>query len=202
VKIVIISGSHRVGSQSAKVANYLQQRLTDLALCNSASVMDLATTDLPFWDEGVWSNDEKWQRVWQPLERELAAADGFIVVSPEWGGMVPAKLKNFFLLTSANVVGHKPALIVAVSAGLAGSYPVTELRTSSYKNSKICYLPEHIIVRNVREMLNDTVDPSNELDSYLRPRIDFALNLLKVYAVALQQVHQSDIDFSKYPFGM
>jgi len=30
--------------------------------------------------------------------------------------MVPAKLKNFFLLTSAKAIGHKAALIVTVSA--------------------------------------------------------------------------------------
>jgi hypothetical protein len=43
-------------------------------------------------------------------------------------------------------------LIIAVSGGAGGgAYPVAELRMSSYKNSRICYLPEHLIVRQRRQ---------------------------------------------------
>jgi len=38
--------------------------------------------------------------------------------------------------------------------------------------------PEHIIVRNVGEVLNETLNPDNKSDAYLRGRIDFALSLL------------------------
>ncbi len=46
-------------------------------------------------------------------------------------------------------------LIVAVSSGAGGAYPVAELRMSSYKNSRICYIPEQIIIRDVENVLNE-----------------------------------------------
>lgn len=202
MKITIISGSHRKDSQSLKVAKYVEKRLFELSLCKEVYLLDLANYDIPFWDEGVWQGEEKWKQIWQPIENELNNSEGFIVISPEWSGMVPAKLKNFFLLTSAKSIGHKAALIVTVSASTGGSYPVNELRTSSYKNTKLCYIPEHIIVRNVAEVLNETLNSENKSDTYLRGRFDFALSLLKKYAEALKIVRESGIDFDKYPHGM
>ena len=69
--------------------------------------------------------------------------------------MVPAKLKNFLLYCSKDELAHKPALLVSVSAGLGGSYPIAELRISSYKNNRLCYLPENVIIRNIETFLND-----------------------------------------------
>lgn len=203
MKISIIAGSHRKDSQSAKVGKYIQKRLLDLGLCENAYLLDLGKQEIPFWDEGVWQGEEKWQQAWKPVEKELDESDAFVIISPEWAGMVPAKLKNFFLLTPATVVGHKAALIVAVSASLGGSFPVAELRNSSYKNNRICYIPEHIIVRDVADVLNEEENPNNRSDAYLRGRIDFSLALLKQYAVALKSVRESGlIDYSKYAYGM
>jgi NAD(P)H-dependent FMN reductase len=203
VKISIISGSHRKDSQSAKVAKHIQNRLLALGLCESVYLLDLGKEEIPFWDEGVWQGEEKWQQIWKPIEKELDESDAFVVISPEWSGMVPAKLKNFFLLTPPTTVGHKAALIVTVSASIGGSFPVSELRTSSYKNNRICYIPEHIIVRDVAGVLNEEEDPNNRSDAYLRGRIDFSLALLKQYALALNSVRASGlIDYGKYAFGM
>ncbi len=44
------------------------------------------------------------QKIWEPYAKRLQAADGFVVVSPEWHGMVPAGLKNFFLYCSPKEV--------------------------------------------------------------------------------------------------
>ena len=61
----------------------------------------LSGNPLPLWDEGVWSGDAKWTAVWKPVATELKSSDGLVVVSPEWSGMVPPGLKNFFLLCGA-----------------------------------------------------------------------------------------------------
>ena len=94
----------------------------------------------------------------------VAEFDELVVMSPEWSGMVPAGLKNFFLLCGADHLAHKPGLIVGVSASLGGSYPIAELRTSSYKNTRLCYIPDHVIVRNVGQMLKaDRADKGSGL---------------------------------------
>ena len=69
---------------------------------------------------------------------------------------------------------HEPGLIVTVSAGAGGSYPVTELRISSYKNTRLCYIPDHVIVRNVGQMLHGD-QPAEEHDQALRGRITYSL---------------------------
>ena len=86
-------------------------------------------------------------------------------------------LKNFFLYTKHSELAHKPALIVSISAGRGGSYPVHELRTSSYKNNRLCYIPEHLIIRNVESFLKQ--DSSNiKENQFIAQRIEQTLSLL------------------------
>lgn len=200
MKITVISGSHRDGSQSDRVAQYVANDLTKLGV--EASVISLAKNPLPLWDEGVWSDDPKWASLWGPISTRLKESDGFVVVSPEWSGMVPAGLKNFFLLCGAREVGHKPAMIVSVSSGMGGSYPVVELRQSSYKNTRLVYIPDHVIVRNVESMLNGSA-PADSHDEELRKRIHYSLQMLVEYAKALCAVRESGkINLKEFPYGM
>lgn len=190
MKIGIISGSHRSPSQSEKVALYIQQQLEQKNI--EAWLFKLADNPLPLWDQKIWENDDDWNRILDPLKNELSTCDGFVVISPEWHGQVPAGLKNFFLMFSRFELGHKPALITAVSSGDGGSYPVAELRMSSYKNNRICYIPEHLILRHVEKILNDNpVDNDQSADSYFRQRIDWALNILQGYSKALKTMRET-----------
>jgi hypothetical protein len=101
-------------------------------------------------------------------------------------------------------LAHKPALIVAVSTSDGGSYPIAELRMSSYKNSRICYLPEHLIIRRVEKVFND--DPAqNDLRSqgYLQNRLTYCLDMLQEYALAFRQIRASGkTSLETYATGM
>jgi NAD(P)H-dependent FMN reductase len=202
MKIGIISGSHRVDSQSGKVATYIQQRLIDQGA--QTWLFSLAGNPLPLWDQGIWDGDEDWSKRLTPLKQELAACDGFVIIAPEWHGQAPAGLKNFFLLFSRFELGHKPALITAVSSGDGGAYPVAELRMSSYKNNRLCYIPEQLILRNVENILND--DPAQndaDADGYFRERIDWTLGLLRGYAEALADMRdKTQVFHDKFGNGM
>lgn len=202
MKIGIISGSHRNPSQSEKVARYMQQQLQEKGI--NGWLFTLADNPLPLWDQSVWENSEDWNNTLAPLKEELIECDGFIVISPEWHGQVPAGLKNFFLLFSRFELGHKPALITTVSSGDGGSYPVAELRMSSYKNNRICYIPEQLILRNVESILNENTDDNNEdTDAYFRERIDWALGILQGYSVALKSMRTTtQIFHDKFGNGM
>jgi NAD(P)H-dependent FMN reductase len=191
MKIGIICGSHRPPSQSGKVARHIEQALLERGHCDETWLYDLAGNPLPLWDEGVWDGDNKqWQEMLRPLSEELHSCDGFVVVSPEWHGMAPAGLKNFFLMwTAGGELAHKPALIVTVSTADGGSFPVAELRMSSYKNSRICYLPEHLIIRYVDTVFNE--DPAQNKESaqeYFVDRLEYCLAMLKEYALAFRQI--------------
>ncbi len=95
-------------------------------------------------------------------------------------------------------------MIVAVSSADGGAYPVAELRMSSYKNNRICYIPEHIIVRNVEKVLNDDPAENNpEADSYFRERISWSSGILKGYAEALKTIRESvQVHHDKFGNGM
>ena len=99
-------------------------------------------------------------------------------------------------------MAHKPVLLVTVSAGMGGAYPISELRASGYKNTYISYLPEHIIVRHAEKMLNDG-PPADENETRMRERIDHMLKLLKVYGKAYKGIRENtEVDVLQYPSGM
>ena len=204
MKISIISGSHRKASQSEKVGRFIQHTLEEEQICEHTWLYKLAENPLPLWDESIWDGNPEWQQRLGPISAELAASDGFVIISPEWHGQVPAGLKNFFLMWGKGELAHKPALIVTVSSADGGAYPVAELRMSSYKNNRICYIPEHVIVRNVESVLNDDPALNNpDADSYFRERIHYALGILGEYARALGAVRASGAtDLSRFKNGM
>lgn len=201
--ISLISGSHRPNSQSSRVAQYMAHEIEKNG--HQANVVDLGKHALPLWDEGMWQSEwpEHFTKAWKPVSDDLQKADAIVVVAPEWSGMVPAALKNFFLLCKDELM-HKPGLIVGVSSGINGAYPVAELRSSSYKNTKICYIPDHLIVRTVAEMLQDIPeDQQSDHDKTLRARITYTLKMLYAYADALRPIRVSGIAATdKFRYGM
>lgn len=205
MKIGIICGSHRPVSESGKVARHIEKTLLDTGICDETWLYDLGGNPLPLWDEAIWEGDAQWQERLQPLREALHSCDAFIIVSPEYHGMAPAGLKNFLLMwTAGGEVAHKPALIVTVSVADGGSYPVAELRMSSYKNNRICYLPEHLIIRYVDTVFND--DPEKNKPSaqeYFEERLAYSLALLREYALAFRQIRASGkASLEKYTSGM
>ncbi|SIS20847.1 NAD(P)H-dependent FMN reductase [Aquipseudomonas alcaligenes] len=193
LNIALIAGSSRSGSQSAKVARFLRQRLIELGLTSheQSSLLDLGERSLPLWpgeDKGLWSE----------YQQQLAAADALVVIAPEWNGMACPAVKNFFLYASKAELAHKPALLVGVSSGIGGAYPISELRASGYKNCRIAYLPEHLIVRQVEAVMNEGT-AAGEDDLRIRARADYALDILGKYAEALKPVRAA-IDLSNPAF--
>ncbi len=204
MKISIISGSHRNPSQSEKVARYLEKTFANDFDDIDPWVYSLGDNPLPLWDQTLWEDNEEWNQRLAPLKKQLSESDGFVFIAPEWHGQVPAGLKNFFLLFNRFELGHKPALIIAVSSADGGAYPVAELRMSSYKNNRVCYMPEHLILRNIESILNeDAKDNDESADGYFKERINWNLELLRGYAIALKSMRAStEIHHEKFGNGM
>ena len=205
MKTGIISGSHRPQSQSEKVARVVEGRLAESAWCKEPWLLALADNPLPFWDESIWSGGGAWEDTLHPVREQVQECDAFVIVTPEWHGMVPSGLKNFFLLWAAGgELAHKPALIVSVSASDNGAYPIAELRMSSYKNSRICYLPEHLIVRRVGSVFNsDEAENDAKSQAYLSDRLNYCLEMLGEYAGVFRQIRASGkVSLDTYSNGM
>lgn len=197
MKLTIIAGSQRHASQSLNVANYLAKLAT--TEFTHVEVLDLFTLNLPFWNEGVWQGSEQWAP-WQPIAQGLKQSDAFIFITPEWHGMATPALKNFLLLTTHDELSHKPALLASVSASINGVYPISELRMSGSKNNHVCYLPDHLIFRNIEALL----DADGELtDPAMAARCHYSMTLLSAYAKALAPVHEAMLEAGKpFRYGM
>ena len=78
-----------------------------------------------------------------------------------------------------------------------------ELRVNSYKNNKICYIPEQVVIREVEERLVNFDTPADDKDAYIRERLGFTLQVLLAYAKALKEMRKvATLAHPKHPFGM
>ncbi|HTL68557.1 MAG TPA: NAD(P)H-dependent oxidoreductase [Lacunisphaera sp.] len=201
MKFFVLSGSHRREAQSLKVAKYVATVLQREHAGAQTHLFSLSGNPLPLWDEATGGAPDE---LWDPISAELKAADALVVVTPEWSGMATPGVKNFLLNCTADEIGHKPGLIVTVSASRGGSYPVAELRMSGYKNNRLAWIPEHVIIHHVEQNLNapDGPDLAKE-DATIRKRLRYALRLLEAYGQALASVRTSGvIDHQTFRSGM
>lgn len=183
MKLALVTTSQRADSESLKVSRRIEGLARDFGF--DPTVLDLRELRVPFYDTVPWEG-------WAPISRVLKEAEALILVSPEWSGMASPAAKNFFLFCQDRELDHKPGLIVTVSAGLGGSYPVAELRMGSYKNTFLNWIPEHVILRNVETQLEN-----------LLPRITESLGVLREYTRALRAVRESEaVRQKKFRNGM
>ena len=188
MKISIISASHRINSQSKKVSNFLLNSLSNLESQLDTFVLDLADAALPMWSPEKKEGKGIWGETWNSISDNFRKSDGFILVVPEYGGMATPAAKNIFLLSGNGEFAHKPGLIISISSGNGGAYPISELRSSSYKNTHLMWIPENIIIRNVEEFNRGAHGPN--IPEWLNDRIDYVLKLFLTYALNMKPIRE------------
>lgn len=182
MNLVIISASQRTQSQSVKVAQYIAKSVSGY---ENVTHFELCQYNLPLWD-GSQAAKSAEQSDWPLLNEQISQADAFIMITPEWSGMASPLLKNVLLMCSGQNTAHKPVLLVAISGGISGAYPIAELRMNAFKNNKLVAIPDHLVIRNVGEVLNsDNESELSERDSNIRNRIGYSLHVLFHYSETL-----------------
>ncbi|TVQ55984.1 MAG: NADPH-dependent oxidoreductase [Spirulina sp. DLM2.Bin59] len=196
--IAIISGSHREQGNSHRVGHYIAHLLQQ----SNHNADNIDITELPLWDEGLWGKEQlaaKWQ-MWEGISERLQAAEAFVIITPEYCGMASPMITNFLLIANSQEVGHKPGLIVGVSASRGGAYPIAQLRSFSVKNNHLCWIPDHVIIRDVDTFLEEV---NGGKSSYTAEMLNYALKMLGDYAIALRHVRESgNVDYKTFPYGM
>ena len=188
-KTLIITFSLRQNSQSLEVAKHLQKMWGE-----NAGIIDLFEHPLPLWDESIWEDNEKWQDLLDPIKAKLSEADSYIFVVPEYNGAPSPSYLNFMLFLEEESY-HKPVLITTVSSGRGGAYPVIAMRSFGYKNTKINYIPEHLIIRNVE-------NKEYQSNEFMQEKIAFTLNILDIYATNFIPIRQAIQFNEKFEYGM
>jgi NAD(P)H-dependent FMN reductase len=197
MRLVVISASNRAGSESLKVANWLVKHANNLGMV--AETLDLFELGLPMYDDA--EHNELNQKV-SDLKQQLAAADGFIFVSPEWNGMMSLTLPNMLHYVSQELA-NKPVMLVGVSAGKGGTHPIGQMRLMGPKNRHYVISPENLIVSGVEQAFNDYEWSDDRPDIALKQRADYSLKILFEYMKALQNVRQSGVvDYKRFGNGV
>ncbi len=194
MNLLIISASQRTESQSAKVADYLANSSTQFS---EVRHIELCKQRLPLWD-GEDNSKQNDNSDWLAINTQLQTMDALILITPEWGGTASPLLKNLLMMSEAADIGHKPVLLVSVVNGISGAYPIAELRMNAFSNNKLVAIPDHLIIRNVDEILN-TVNESTHRnedtitrrDKSIRHRIGYSLHTLLHYSQAMKSLRES-----------
>jgi NAD(P)H-dependent FMN reductase len=190
MKLLIISASQRSPSQSAKVANYIAKTNQDFS---DIGHIELCKQQLPMWD-GEAASKLASNSDWGAINQQLISADALVLVTPEWGGTASPLLKNLLMMADSCDTGHKPVLVVSVVNGISGAYPIAELRMNAFSNNKLVAIPDHLIIRNVEEILNDYEHQTKDItdrDQSIRNRIGYSLHTLQHYSQALKSLRRT-----------
>ncbi len=118
VRIALIVSSVRAARLADPILTWLRSRLDPLAWLE-LDVIDLAAVDLPPEKLEPGSGS--------PISDRLAAADGYLVLTPEYNHSFPASLKNA-IDWHFDEWAYKPVAFVAYGAGSGGIRAVEQLR--------------------------------------------------------------------------
>lgn len=202
MRIHAVIGSHRKISNSQKVYSYIAHYMAEHHRNATLSCLNMSTCDLPFWSEEAWDNHSALSAQWSTYSEEFKAADGLIFIVPEWAGVAPSALKNLFFYLNKREMSHKPALLIGVSSGTGGAYPLAELRISSHKNTGVVYIPDQVVLRQVDGLLNSYGSAESEADRIVQERMHYSLQMLMAYTKALKIMREETVfNYKDFPFG-
>lgn len=119
--ISIISASVREGRNSHRVALFFQKFLTEHYHA-ATTIHDLNELNFPLFNERLRFMDNPLHEV-KVFASQIQAADGVLIVTPEYNGGYPASLKNVLDLLY-DEWHRKPVAIVTVSDGVFGGMQV------------------------------------------------------------------------------
>ncbi len=129
--IAIISASVRIGRQSHRVALFFKKYIEDNNLA-TVEILDLMEYQFPLFDERLQYQENPAPKTLEFAEK-IKAANGVLIVTPEYNGGYPAALKNVTDLLYKEW-RHKPLAISTVSNGqFGGSQVITSLLFTIWK---------------------------------------------------------------------
>jgi NAD(P)H-dependent FMN reductase len=150
--IVIISGTNRPGSNTRKVAARVEAAYNTHGV--KPALLDLA--DLPpeiFSPTSYAAKPAAFSR----FTAAVLAADGLVVVTPEYNGSLPGILKYFIdMLPFPESFERRPVCFVGLAAGMWGALrPVEQLQAIfGYRNALI--FPERVFMPGIGKLLDES----------------------------------------------
>ena len=154
-KIVLISGTNRPGSNTAKITAHLDAMYR--ALGQPVQILDLAALPPEIFSPNSYAEKPAG---FKPFSDAVLAADGIHLVTPEYNGGVPGVLKYFIdMLKFPESFERKPVAFTGLAAGMWGALrPVEQLQAIfGYRNAHL--YPERVFI----PVVNDHLTPEGRL---------------------------------------
>ena len=130
-KIIVLSSSIRTGKKSDRVAQYFMQYIQEHKL-GDAELVDLDAYQFPLFEERLKLLENPQDNLLE-FAQKIKAADGIVLVTPEYNGGYPASLKNAIDVLY-DEWKRKPIGLSTVSAGaFAGMNVITSLQFVLWK---------------------------------------------------------------------
>lgn len=115
LKIPVLLGTIRTNRKSAHAAQYILQQLQAQPNIET-NLIDLNAFDIPMMEERM-SAMETVPAGLQEFSNQLVAANGLIIVAPEYKNSYPGSLKNAFDTLDPQILKRTPISICTVSSG-------------------------------------------------------------------------------------
>jgi chromate reductase, NAD(P)H dehydrogenase (quinone) len=150
--IVIVSGTNRPGSNTRKVAACVEAVYKSLGV--NEQLVDLA--EMPpeiFSPTSYAAKPAGFSR----FTDAILAADGLVIITPEYNGGFPGVLKYFIdMLPFPESLASRPVCFIGLAAGVWGALrPVEQLQAIfAYRNAHI--FPERIFLPGIRGLLDES----------------------------------------------
>jgi chromate reductase len=150
--ITIVNGTNRPGSNTRKVTARVEAVYKSLGV--AAQLLNLA--DLPpeiFLQDSYAAKPASFKK----FTDAILAADGLVIVTPEYNGGMPGILKYFIdMLPFPESLERRPVCFVGLAAGMWGALrPVEQLQAIfSYRNAYI--YPEKVFLPGINQLLDSS----------------------------------------------
>lgn len=140
--IVLISGTNRPGSNTAKITAHLDAIYR--ALGQPVQILDLASLPPEIFSPASYAEKPA---SFKPFSDTVLSAGGLHIVTPEYNGGLPGVLKYFIdMLKFPESFERKPVAFTGLAAGMWGALrPVEQLQAIfSYRNAHL--FPERVFI--------------------------------------------------------
>jgi chromate reductase, NAD(P)H dehydrogenase (quinone) len=155
--ITIITGTNRPGSNTRKVAAHVEATYKSLGV--KTQLVDLAELPPEIFAPTAYAEKPAAFKIFTDA---ILAADGLVIVTPEYNGSVPGVLKYFIdMLPFPESFEHRPVCFVGLAAGIWGALrPVEQLQAIfGYRNAYI--FPERVFMPGIGKLLDDAGNFTN-----------------------------------------
>ncbi len=190
MKLLIIDGSIRNAKATPRITKWVEKAAHSTLLDSEIEIIDLKELNLPQFEEAVspmMNPERKPEGVVKQWLDNLASADGYVFITPEYNHGMPGGLKNAIDLINFQIM-KKPFMVVG-HGGVGGARAISQVKHVLNANIGAVPIPNTINVIGFVGYTNDISqdgEATTEATAKLAAPLATALETLNWYMGALK----------------